>query len=103
MTLVAPYLYAWFLGFVAAYEIYLYSQKASGIIYRRAWAWLTAGLLTVICTSIAMQYLSTMAERLSHLRLTGILVAVYILLLVMAAGYILIAVGSKQLRRIEEV
>jgi hypothetical protein len=37
------------------------------------------------------------------MHLTGILVIVYLFLLVLAVGYLLIALGAKRLRHIEEV
>ncbi|MDQ3094085.1 MAG: hypothetical protein M3Q70_02825, partial [bacterium] len=42
-TLVLPYMFMWFLGLRAAGEIYLFSQKSAGVIYREAWRRLAIG------------------------------------------------------------
>ncbi len=101
-TLVMPYIYTCFLGLLAAYEIYLYACKSPGIIYRRSFLLLAVGLGWTLSLSVATQYI-TILTRITLFRLSALLFIIYILLILLAVGYILIAWGAKKLQRIEEV
>jgi len=103
LTLVVPYLYAWYLGLVAAFEMYLYHTGLKGVLYRRGWRLFSIGLGAVIVTQIVLQYLTTLSAQLNKLSLTAIMLVVYGLLILMAIGYILVASGAKKLQKIEEV
>lgn len=103
ITLVIPYIYTWFLGLLAAYELHLYSRKITGVIYRQGWDYLAYGLGAVIITSILLQYFTTLTMRFQTLSLGAVLAMVYGLLAVMAVGYVLLSVGAKKLTKIEEV
>jgi hypothetical protein len=103
LTIIVPYLYAWFLGLLAAYEVGMYSKNVKGVLYKQALNLLALGIVGVIITSILIQYLSSLSESLSHLTLNYILIVIYILLIVYCIGYVLIALGAKKLRKIEEV
>ncbi len=103
MTLVVPYIYMWFIGFIAAYEMYLYNTAVKGVLYRKSWSVLSVGLSVVIIAQIVVQYLTTITPQLNRLSITAILLVVYALLLLMSVGYILIAFGAKKLQKIEEV
>jgi len=102
-TIIIPYLYAWFMGLMAAYEIFSYSKKTKGVIYRRALLLLGSGIVLIIATSIALQYLTSDISQLSGLTLSYLVFIIYLLLAVYAAGYLLIAAGSQRLKRMEEV
>lgn len=103
LTLVIPYIYSWFLGILAAYEIHMYSKKVNGIIYRKSWNALAIGLVWIIVFSIVFQYFTTVSAKLNNLSLGWILVIIYTLLPLMAIGYIFVALGAKRLTKIEEV
>lgn len=103
VTLVAPYIYMWFIGLLSFYEIYLYRSKVAGIVYRRSWRLLAFGLGSLIVISIIIQYLTTISERLTKLSLTWVLLVIYALLVLLASAYILIALGIRNLKKIEEV
>jgi hypothetical protein len=103
ITLAAPYIYMWFVGLLATYEIYRYSRKVRGIVYRRSWAFLAFGIGWLIVMSVVLQYLNTVTNRLDSLSIYWILAIVYSLLLVLSGGFIFIAIGARKLRRIEEV
>lgn len=103
LTLVAPYAYMWSIGVVAAYELFLYSRKSPGLIYRKSWRLLAFGFGWLIVTSIAFQYLTTLTTRLQHLSLYSLLVIIYALLAVLSVGFVLIAFGTRKLQKIEEV
>ena len=101
-TIVVPYLFMWFMGLLAATELFTYATKAPGVVYRNGWKLLAAGLGAVIASSIAIQYLVTLTNRLSRLKIGALLAIIYLLLLVLASGYIAIALGAKKLQKIEE-
>ena len=102
-TLVAPYIYMWAIGLMAAYEIYLYRQKVSGVVYRKSWGFLAFGLGWLIVMSIIVQYLTTLTARLNDISIYGLLAIIYSLLIVLSAGFVLIALGARRLQKIEEV
>lgn len=103
LTIVAPYIYMWFHGLLATYEILNYRQKVAGIVYRRSWGLLARGIGWLVVMSIAVQYLTTLDARLMHLRIYWLLAIIYSLLLVYSLGFILIALGARKLQKIEEV
>ena len=102
-SLALPYIYMWSIGLLAAYEIYIYSSKVKGIIYRKSWHLLDIGLSWLILVSIAFQYLSNVFYDLDHLSIYVILLIIYSVLLVLAIGFMLVALGTKKLQKIEEV
>jgi hypothetical protein len=101
-TLVAPYLYMWYLGALATVYLYLYQAKVAGVVYRKSWRLLAIGLGWLIVTSIGFQYLTTLTARLANLSIYWLLVIVYSALLVLSVGFVLIALGTKKLQKIEE-
>lgn len=103
LTLVIPYIYAWFIGLLAAFEILLFSRKTRGVIYRRALRFLAYGIAAVIASSIAYQYFSSITPRNGSYSLSITLASVYVIQIVSASGYIFIALGAARLRKIEEV
>ncbi len=103
LTLVAPYIYMWFTGLFAMYEIYIYRLKIAGIVYRSSWRLLALGLGVIVVGSIVIQYLTTASHNLTRLSLNWVLLLVYLLLILLAVGYVCIAMGIRNLRKIEEV
>lgn len=103
VTLTIPYLYFWYRGFNAAYNIFLYQKHVPGPIYTSALKYLSAGITFVILSSVSTRILSSVSPSLSRLHLTPLLFIIYGFLVLEAAGYFLIAVGAKRLRQIEEV
>jgi hypothetical protein len=103
LTLVAPYIYMWFMGLLATYEIYNYRLKVAGIVYRRSWWLLALGIGWLMVSSVGVQYLTTLSAWLMHLSIYWILAIVYSLLLVYSVGFVLIALGARRLQKIEEV
>ena len=103
LTIIVPYLYAWFMGLFAAYEISLYSRNTKGVLYRQALSLLALGISAAIIASIVIQYVTSISPRLSHFTLGYLLIVIYLLLLAYSAGYILIAIGANKLKKIEEV
>jgi len=103
LLIIIPYLYTWFIGLLASYEMYDYSQHAKGLLYRQALQLLAGGLVTVILSSIALQYLVTVEPHARRLILDYHLVLTTLFQLLGGLGFLLIAVGAKKLKKIEEV
>ena len=103
LTLVVPYLYAWLVGLLGAYELRLYSLKTKGVLYQKALVWLAGGITIVVIGSIMVQYLDGVFAGRDSVSLGSLLAIIYGLLIVQALGYSLIALGAKRLMKIEEV
>lgn len=103
LTIIFPYVVIWFYGALAASNIWAYKEKTKGVIYKTALSKLVIGILAVTLFSIAIHMLTAAATSLSSLSLGAILLLIYVILIFYAVGYLYIAVGSKQLERIEKV
>ncbi len=103
VTIIIPYLYVWFIGLLAAYEIMLYSKHIHGLLYRRSLKLMVAGLIAVITSSIALQYLNSVQPRVGHLILDYRLLINTLFSVVGGIGFVLLAMGAARLKRIEEV
>ncbi len=102
ITLGVPYMYVWFLGLLASIELQTYSQKVTGVLYRRGWNLLILGFVSIILLSILIQYLSTLSTWLTSLSLGWILLMLYVLLFLLAGAFIIVALGATRLSKIEE-
>jgi hypothetical protein len=102
LTLGIPYMYTWFLGFFASVELQTYSQRVTGVVYRRGWNTLILGFVSIILLSILIQYLSTLTTWLTSLSLGWALLLLYALLFLLAGAYIVVALGATRLTKIEE-
>lgn len=103
VTIVIPYLYTWFLGLFSAFEFRVYAQQVKGLLYRQALRQFAAGVTIVICGSIAIQFVNGTVEARISRSLGSILLVEYILLIIVAIGLLLMAFGTKKLKKIEEV
>jgi hypothetical protein len=103
LTLIVPYIYTWFVGMMAAYEMLVYNAALKGVLYRKSWSMVSVGLGLIILSQITIQCVTTLTRQLSQLHIASILQIVYSLLFLMAAGYIVLAIGVRKLQRIEEV
>lgn len=102
-TIVVPYIITWGFGFMASAAIRSYQRNAVGILYRKPLARLSAGLFIIILSLTLLQLITALGPSLVHLGLQAILGLLYGLILVYAAGHILVALGARQLSKIEEV
>lgn len=102
LTLGVPYMYTWFLGLFSVVELYTYSQRVGGVVFRKGWWLLISGLASVIVCTILIQYITTLSTWLNSLSLGGILLLLYVLLFLLSLAYIVVALGAKQLTKIEE-
>ena len=103
ITIVLPYIAVWYLGMNAARLIQIYRLRISGTLYKNALQNLARGVICVIISLISIRYLASMTSVFSDATLKFILLLVYALLIVIAIGYIFIAVGARRLKKIEEV
>lgn len=102
-TVIIPYLYAWFTGLLAAYEMVLYSRQVQGVLYRQAMRWLASGIVGVIVGGIGLQYLRTVVPRTGHLSISNTVLIANITYIILAVGFILLVIGATRLKKIEDV
>lgn len=103
LTLAVPYLFAWYQGALATYRLYIYKSRVSGLLYRQAFGNIAAGIGLILLLSILIQLITTISERLNRWDLTPVLLLVYLLVLLYAVGFGLVARGAKKFKKIEEV
>lgn len=103
-TIIIPYLYAWFSGLVAAYDIHIYARVTHGLLYKRSLGFLTAGLIVLIIASILLQYMNSLTLTITDgLSLSSVVFIDYLLLLGIGSGYAFMIHGIRGLLRIEEI
>jgi len=104
ITVIIPYIYSWFLGLLAAFDITIHAKVTHGVLYRRSLNELAGGLICLIISSIIMQYLnSAFAAKVGAFSINAVLLIDYFLLFGMAFGYVLMINGVRGLQRIEEI
>jgi hypothetical protein len=103
ITIMIPYLYAWLTGLLAACELTIYARKVKGVLYKKALMNLIYGLFAVVFSFISSQYSSSVWPSHGHLVFDSRLIIITIFRIIGGLGFILMAVGANQLKRIEEV
>jgi hypothetical protein len=103
VSIIIPYLYAWAIGLISSYQMTQYSKQVKGLLYRRAQQLLISGLVTIIISLIALQYVNGVAPRVGHLVLNAKLVVTVVFHLINGIGFILLALGALKLKKIEDV
>lgn len=103
VTVIVPYLYGWVVGLLGAYNLKIYASAVKGSLYKKAVRQFATGITMLVVASIAIQFITlTLQERYKN-SLGAILVIDYVLLMVILAGLIFMALGTRKLKRIEEV
>ncbi len=102
-TVVIPYIIIWLIGLRAFLYIKYYQRRVKGELYKKSLKQLSFGLGGVVVISIVLQYLTAFTSVFDALSLQPLLATIYLLLVVYAVGFILIALGAKKLKKIEEV
>jgi hypothetical protein len=102
-TVIIPYILAWYLGFQAVYYLRHYRNKVPGVLYKSSLGYISNGIAAVVLASIVQRFLTTQTVYFSNQSLQVLLFIILLLLIVISVGYILIAIGSNKLRKIEEV
>jgi len=100
--LILPRLIMWFLGAQAVYYLFLYHRKIKGALYKTALNNLARGIAWVVATIILLRFLQSLSGLLSELSVGLLLALIYVLLILIAVGYVLIAKGARKLLAIEE-
>jgi hypothetical protein len=103
LTLAIPYVFTWYLGALAASDLHIYTRRVKGLIYRKGWNQVALGIVWILATCIVLQYITAVSAKLGDMPLGWVLTLIYGILVTMAVGYILIALGANKLKRIEEV
>ena len=102
ITFIIPTLFAWFVAILSAYEFGMYAKFVKGSLYRAALRQFSRGIIIVISGSVASEFVdNTFAAKVSN-SLGSLLLAEYVLLAIIAVGLILMALGAKKLKKIEE-
>lgn len=101
-TLALPYIFTWYLGMMAAFDMRVYSSNVKGILFRRSWSYLAVGIVWIIIMSILLQYVTAVSTKLGDMSLGWALALTYGVLVTLAIGYVFIALGAKKLTKIEE-
>lgn len=102
-TIVIPYICLWYLGLRAAYHIALYRRNVPGILYQKALRFLSSGIVFVVLSLMVLRLTASLTSFLNDLTLKYLLGFLYFLLIFIAIGYVLVAMGAKKLKKIEEV
>lgn len=104
LTIVIPSFLAWLLSIGTILNLYNYSRRVEGSIYRRALSALSWGIWVVIGGSVFLQGLQSLGtSRLLKLGLTKLIIIVFALLMLQLLGYAFVALGAKRLNKIETV
>jgi hypothetical protein len=100
-TMIVPQLAAWYMGIAAAINIGKYAQHVKGLLYRSALQKLVQGLLVVMAFSIAIQFVTFASRYTSTMSLGMLLLIVYTLMILYAAGFWLVGEGAGKLTKLE--
>jgi hypothetical protein len=103
LTIVIPRLIMWYLGLAAAANIILYRHKVKGSIYKEGLRLLAFGLTGVVISTIVLRIVQSLSVQLSKLSLLVLFLVIYVLLALIAAGYVFLAKGASRLQKIEEL
>ena len=102
-TIVIPYIIVFYLGFKVVQHIHSYRKKVQGSIYKEALRYLGAGIGVAVISLMSLRYLTSVTSVFNDSALRTVLLLLYLLIFLIAAGYILIALGAKRLQKLEEV
>ena len=103
ISILIPNIYLWFVGLFAVYKLSLFSQQARGVLYKKALRLVVIGLVAVIFSLVALQYVVGVQPRDWHLMLNAELLIILFLRLLSGFGFALLALGAIRLKRIEDV
>lgn len=104
LTIIVPSLLAWFFAIGAVTNMRSYQEQIHGVIYKKALQYFVVGLTGMTLGSILLQALHSIGtEQLIGLSLSQLLSVIYFFLAIQAFGFIFMALGAKQLTKIETV
>lgn len=102
LTLLIPFLYAWFCGLLAAFELHHISRMSEGVWYRQALVWLAAGITLVIAGGTSAQYIQTINPQAGYFSVNWLLALSTFIRVITGAGFAVLAIGAKKLQQLEE-
>ena len=102
-TIVLPYILVWIFGFYAALYLHAYYQNVRGKLYRKSLMKLTVGFFVVILSTIFLQFLTAASSMIYGWSVGAVMLIVYMLIFIIAVGYVYVALGAKGLVKLEEV
>jgi hypothetical protein len=103
VTLLIPYLVSWYIGSLAVRLLWFYQKNIGGKLYAHDIGFLSLGIGIVIAGSILTQFLTVLTGQLQNLSTAAVIALIYCFLVIIAAGYIPIAVGVKKLAALEKI
>lgn len=103
VSVIIPYLFAWFSGMLAALDIHAYASKSRGLIYKKAMNLFAAGILTIVGSSILLQYINSASTQNNRTVLGGLLIVRYLLFGFFILGFYFIAKSANKLQQIEKI
>jgi hypothetical protein len=103
VTLILPYVIAWFLGVLACINIVKYASHVKGKLYRKALRDLVLGISGIAIFVIVIQLIGFANRYFSNWSLGPILAILYALIILYGIGFVFVASGAKKLARIEAV
>ncbi len=102
-TIFIPYLLIWLWGCRTVVNMRTYAKLVPGVIYRKTFSAIANGLTFIIILLIITQFLSQSSSVFGNASLKVVLAILYVLILAIAAGYVFLARGARELSKIEEV
>ena len=102
-SLILPRAAAWYLGFTAGYQLFIYRARSKGVIYRKALAKMSLGLNWIVLDVVFVRLFNSFHRNSNFISLDAGIIISYLLLIALALGYVWIAMSSQQLQRLEEL
>lgn len=103
LTIVIPYIVVFYLGFQVVQNIYLYRKNVAGKLYKDSLRFLADGIGFVVLSIMVVRYLASLTSVFADATLRLILMILFVLIILIAAGYVMIALGAKRMQKLEEV
>lgn len=103
LTIIVPYAFVWTIAAGALVNLRIFANGVKGIVYRDAIRRLVLGMTFVVGFAIALGMLSSLSGIFAGSSLQFVLAFIYIILILYATGFLIIASGARKLSRIEEV
>jgi len=103
LTVTIPFIYTWFIGILAAFEITLFSRKVGGVLYRQALGNISLGLTAVIISLIGYQYVAAIQTPDPYANINFASAVLVFFRLMAGLGFLAVTAGAMKLKKIEEV
>ncbi len=101
VTMILPYMLAWFMGLLAAFNILKYARQVKGLLYRQALRGVARGIVAIVGCIAIFEVLIVAVRFLAGLSLGSLLLVMYALLLLGGLGFWWVQTGAQQLGKLE--